>query len=250
MPRATPASKKAKVTTSEQFSRAYQPLTFDVQRKVISTVTEKKLTARGYDAAYGQIARTTKDWREVICPPHRVIRVKERLYKQQGALMMGLGFDFLRRDDIPAEANPGDCTFGVFYHNFRCQFVAYDDDEITTEKYMESVDEPERPLLQTAVDFIKKFPAVILPANPDKEGNDRMPIELVYVPDNTEENWVDYFAILQVTAADQITPKELENLYFVLADHYYENLHRGNEEQLELFPAVEELMLNGLDKVK
>ncbi len=248
MPRATPSSvKKAKVTSS-----AYQPLSFNVERKVISTVTEKKLTAHGYDAAYGQEARTTKDWRKVICPPHRVLLVKERLYKQQGALMMGLGFDFYRREDIPAEANPGDCTFGVFYHNFRYQFVAYDDDEITTEKYMESVEEPERPLLQTAVDFMKQFPAVIQPAYPKKEGKERMPKELVYIPDSDEEFISDYFAILQVTAADQITLKELENLYFVLADHYYENLHRkdSDEGQLELFPAVEEVMLNGLDKVK
>jgi hypothetical protein len=231
--KASPAKEK-----EEEEQSTIQNKTFTVEREIKVKIQETKLTEYGYCYAYGQVFNTAKDWKEIICPLERVELLKARLAKQKGALMFQIEFSFDNVPGLKEKENPGEFTFKFFYSAKDQAIAVYDPDRVTAPVYLPKTDERQRPSLQKMLDFIGKFPVVVMPSAEEYE-TDKLPEALKYVPDNEDESPPSYTESVSVAHPDLITKEQVENLYWVFADFYYENLHRGdNEDPLEVFPAL------------
>ncbi len=210
-------------------------LKFTVKRVHRTMVEETKLTQRGFERAYGPEARLADDWKDIKCPDLHQALLKKR-FARSGPLELTVVVPIRDPDSQESE---DDC---VYLHFGWCQ-----DKFVYNPRLNEGLDLPADIRL-----FIDKFQQLPVPpgkennsSSSDEEDDDLSDPRFDYTPESAEEGNLASreFPTLTFPSIEGLTPALIEQLYFVMADWYYENFDRqGIYPPVELWAAVEPLV--------
>ncbi len=208
---------------------------FEVKREQQTLIEETKLTQAGLEKVYGKKTKTADDWKKIACPADRVRAIKERLTACGGAPRILVRF---RPEEVSEyEFRDSHNGFEIYYNVELEKMAAYDCFQLLSRTM-----KPSHKVYGTTLSLIGKFE---LPGH--KIGVDRA-LPPQYVPNSTDEDPKEMVIDKFVLAEDinKITAKQLEGLYFVVLDLYFENLDRGykrgvEHDLLEMWQAIAEI---------